>query len=118
MAFCISLTDYGLLTTPQLHYMVFCRNSKGQYGKATVEGYYQKLSLAFVELTKQAFCSGDDHRTLKVDCANGIGALKLAEMKHYFSQGLSVQLFNDGTKGKLNHLCGADFVKSHQKPPQ
>uniref|UniRef100_A0AC11EAF2 Phosphoglucomutase 3 n=1 Tax=Ovis aries TaxID=9940 RepID=A0AC11EAF2_SHEEP len=45
--------DYGLLTTPQLHYMVFCRNSKGQYGKATVEGYYQKLSSAFVELTKQ-----------------------------------------------------------------
>uniref|UniRef100_A0AAA9SJ04 phosphoacetylglucosamine mutase n=1 Tax=Bos taurus TaxID=9913 RepID=A0AAA9SJ04_BOVIN len=45
--------DYGLLTTPQLHYMVFCRNSNGQYGKATVEGYYQKLSSAFVELTKQ-----------------------------------------------------------------
>lgn len=66
----------------------------------------------------QASCSGDDQRTLKVDCANGIGALKLREMKHYFSQGLSVQLFNDGTKGKLNHLCGADFVKSHQKPPQ
>ena len=53
MGFCVSVTDYGLLTTPQLHYMVFCRNSNGQYGKATVEGYYQKLSLAFVELTKQ-----------------------------------------------------------------
>ena len=53
MTFCVSVTDYGLLTTPQLHYMVFCRNSKGQYGKATVEGYYQKLSSAFVELTKQ-----------------------------------------------------------------
>ncbi|XP_019784927.2 phosphoacetylglucosamine mutase isoform X2 [Tursiops truncatus] len=110
--------DYGLLTTPQLHYMVYCRNTSGQYGKATIEGYYQKLSAAFVELTKQASCSGDGQRTLKVDCANGIGALKLREMKHYFSQGLSVQLFNDGTKGKLNHLCGADFVKSHQKPPQ
>lgn len=66
----------------------------------------------------QASCSGDDYRTLKVDCANGIGALKLKEMKHYLPQGLSVQLFNDGTKGKLNHFCGADFVKSHQKPPE
>lgn len=66
----------------------------------------------------KAFCSGDENRSLKVDCANGIGALKLREMEHYFSQGLTVQLFNDGTKGKLNHLCGADFVKSHQKPPQ
>ncbi|XP_039708917.1 phosphoacetylglucosamine mutase [Pteropus medius] len=110
--------DYGLLTTPQLHYMVYCRNTNGQYGKATIEGYYQKLSKAFVELTKQAFCSGDEYRSLKVDCANGIGALKLREMEHFFSQELSVQLYNDGTKGKLNHLCGADFVKSHQKPPQ
>lgn len=79
---------------------------------------YASLGYLEIFLPLQAFCSGDDHRTLKVDCANGIGALKLAEMKHYFSQGLSVQLFNDGTKGKLNHLCGADFVKSHQKPPQ
>uniref|UniRef100_A0A481DN55 Phosphoacetylglucosamine mutase n=1 Tax=Sus scrofa TaxID=9823 RepID=A0A481DN55_PIG len=110
--------DYGLLTTPQLHYMVCCRNTGGQYGEATIDGYYHKLSTAFVELSKQASCSGDDHRTLKVDCANGIGALKLKEMKHYLPQGLSVQLFNDGTKGKLNHFCGADFVKSHQKPPE
>uniref|UniRef100_A0A8D0IS14 Phosphoacetylglucosamine mutase n=2 Tax=Sus scrofa TaxID=9823 RepID=A0A8D0IS14_PIG len=110
--------DYGLLTTPQLHYMVCCRNTGGQYGEATIDGYYHKLSTAFVELSKQASCSGDDYRTLKVDCANGIGALKLKEMKHYLPQGLSVQLFNDGTKGKLNHFCGADFVKSHQKPPE
>ncbi|XP_054425643.1 phosphoacetylglucosamine mutase isoform X3 [Pteronotus mesoamericanus] len=130
--------DYGLLTTPQLHYMVYCRNTNGQYGKATVEGYYQKLSKAFVELTKQgctvlalvslpcvgiflashASCHGDEHPPLKVDCANGIGALKLGEMGRFLSQGLTLQLFNVGTKGKLNHLCGADFVKSHQKPPQ
>ncbi|XP_032765574.1 phosphoacetylglucosamine mutase [Rattus rattus] len=110
--------DYGLLTTPQLHYMVYCRNSGGRYGQATIEGYCQKLSRAFVELTKQASCSGDGSRSLKVDCANGIGALKLKEMEHYFRQGLSVLLFNDGTEGRLNHLCGADFVKSQQKPPQ
>ncbi|XP_045698587.1 phosphoacetylglucosamine mutase [Phyllostomus hastatus] len=110
--------DYGLLTTPQLHYMVYCRNTSGQYGKATVDGYYQKLSAAFVELTKQASRSGDGFRSLKVDCANGIGALKLGEMERYLSQGLSLQLFNVGTEGRLNHLCGADFVKSHQKPPQ
>ncbi|XP_036895299.1 phosphoacetylglucosamine mutase isoform X2 [Sturnira hondurensis] len=110
--------DYGLLTTPQLHYMVYCRNTSGQYGKATLDGYYQKLSAAFVELTRQASCSGNGFQSLKVDCANGIGALKLGEMERYLSQGLSLQLFNVGTEGRLNHLCGADFVKSHQKPPQ
>ncbi|XP_052043672.1 phosphoacetylglucosamine mutase [Apodemus sylvaticus] len=110
--------DYGLLTTPQLHYMVYCRNSGGRYGQATVEGYCQKLSKAFVELMKQVSYSGDGRRLVKVDCANGIGALKLKEMAQYFSQSLSVQIYNDGTKGRLNHLCGADFVKSQQKPPQ
>ncbi|XP_023596155.1 phosphoacetylglucosamine mutase isoform X6 [Trichechus manatus latirostris] len=34
--------DYGLLTTPQLHYMVYCRNTSGQYGKATIEGMEMK----------------------------------------------------------------------------
>ncbi|XP_019714660.1 phosphoacetylglucosamine mutase-like, partial [Hippocampus comes] len=44
--------DYGLVTTPQLHYMVCCHNTHGQYGEATVEGYYGKLCQAFIELTK------------------------------------------------------------------
>ncbi|XP_051853287.1 phosphoacetylglucosamine mutase [Antechinus flavipes] len=109
--------DYGLVTTPQLHYLVCCQNTNGQYGKATVEGYYQKLSKAFVDLTKQTFSSGNESRALKIDCASGIGALKLKEMEHYLPRELSFHIFNDGTKGKLNHLCGADFVKSHQKLP-
>ncbi|XP_025976821.1 phosphoacetylglucosamine mutase [Dromaius novaehollandiae] len=111
--------DYGLVTTPQLHYMVCCQNTQGQYGKATLEGYYQKLSKAFVELIKQAnsSSSGDSQRHLKIDCANGIGALKLMEMERYFPKEVLIHLYNDGTKEKLNHLCGADYVKVHQKPP-
>ncbi|KAL8186148.1 UNVERIFIED_CONTAM: Phosphoglucomutase-3 [Gekko kuhli] len=109
--------DYGLVTTPQLHYMVCCRNTHGNYGTATVEGYYQKLSKAFTELTKQAVSQRDGHVCLKVDCANGIGALKLKELEHYLPGCLRIHTDNDGLKGKLNHLCGADFVKVHQKPP-
>lgn len=45
-------SDYGLVTTPQLHYMVCCQNTQGKYGEATVEGYYKKLSEAFIQLTK------------------------------------------------------------------
>lgn len=45
-------SDYGLVTTPQLHYMVCCQNTQGKYGEATVEGYYKKLSAAFIQLTK------------------------------------------------------------------
>ncbi|XP_054018531.1 phosphoacetylglucosamine mutase [Dryobates pubescens] len=110
--------DYGLVTTPQLHYMVCCQNTQGQYGKATLEGYYEKLSKAFTELIKQAPSSGEHQRHLKVDCANGIGALKLSEMVSYFPKEVLIQLYNDGSKEKLNHLCGADFVKVNQKPPR
>lgn len=45
-------SDYGLVTTPMLHYMVRCQNTQGEYGEATVEGYYKKLSDAFFQLTK------------------------------------------------------------------
>uniref|UniRef100_A0A8C3KKQ5 Phosphoacetylglucosamine mutase n=1 Tax=Calidris pygmaea TaxID=425635 RepID=A0A8C3KKQ5_9CHAR len=112
--------DYGLVTTPQLHYMVCCQNTRGQYGKATLEGYYEKLSKAFTELIKKVNSpsSGEGQRHLKIDCANGIGALKLSEMEPYFPKEVQIHLYNDGTKEKLNHLCGADFVKVHQKPPR
>uniref|UniRef100_A0A8C6XDS6 Phosphoacetylglucosamine mutase n=1 Tax=Naja naja TaxID=35670 RepID=A0A8C6XDS6_NAJNA len=109
--------DYGLVTTPQLHYMVRCHNTQGTYGTPTVEGYYQKLSKAFLELTMQAASQMDGRGGLKIDCANGIGALKLKEMEPHLSESLAIHLANDGREGKLNHMCGADFVKVHQKPP-
>lgn len=38
-------------------------------------------------------------------------------MESYLRTELQISLFNDGSKGKLNHQCGADFVKVQQKPP-
>lgn len=109
--------DYGLVTTPQLHYLVCCQNTQGKYGEATVEGYYKKLSRAFIQLTENASNCTDDQKLLSVDGANGIGALKLREMENHLKNELHITLFNDGSKGKLNHQCGADFVKVKQNPP-
>ncbi|XP_076016343.1 phosphoacetylglucosamine mutase [Genypterus blacodes] len=109
--------DYGLVTTPQLHYMVCCQNTQGKYGEATVEGYYNKLSRAFIQLTKNASNRTDDQKHLCVDGANGVGAPKLREIERHLKAELQVSLFNDCTSGKLNHQCGADFVKVQQKPP-
>lgn len=52
-----------------------------------------------------------------MDGANGIGALKLHEMESHLNNELHITLFNDGSQGKLNHQCGADFVKVQQKAP-
>ncbi|KAM5163165.1 phosphoacetylglucosamine mutase [Mantella aurantiaca] len=109
--------NFGLVTTPQLHYMVCCRNTDEEYGEPTIEGYYKKLSVAFKELVQQAPGCGD-LRCLNVDGANGIGALKLKEMEQYLQSVLSIQLFNDGSQGKLNYMCGADYVKVQQRAPE
>lgn len=44
------MKNYGLLTTPMLHYLVRCINTLGTsdaYGEPTAEGYYKKLSEAY-----------------------------------------------------------------------
>lgn len=43
----------GIKTTPILHYLVRCVNTRGtkdEYGEDTEEGYYEKLSSAFIKL--------------------------------------------------------------------
>ncbi|KAI4460421.1 phosphoacetylglucosamine mutase [Holotrichia oblita] len=91
--------DFGIVSTPQLHYFVACKNTKHAYGIPTEEGYYHKLVGAFHKLNA-------DHHLLN----NSGGAIR---------ETLKIELYNDegiGT-GKLNYLCGADYVKSNQKFP-
>ena len=54
-----------------------------------------------------------------IDCANGVGALAAKKLAGLISDVLPITLINDSvtTLGALNHDCGADFVKTTQKPP-
>jgi phosphoacetylglucosamine mutase len=73
----IAHVDYKLLTTPQLHYLTRCTNTEGTsqaYGVVSEAGYYEKLSDAFVRAMDGRKAIG----SLTVDCANGVGAPKLA----------------------------------------
>ncbi|XP_063078585.1 phosphoacetylglucosamine mutase isoform X2 [Engraulis encrasicolus] len=106
--------DFGLVTTPQLHYLVCCQNTQGSYGDISLDGYYKKLSTAFGKLTHDAPVA----QPLLVDGANGIGALQLKAMLPYLKGRLEVKVTKDGSAGKLNHLCGADYVKVQQEAPQ
>jgi len=108
-----NVVNYGLLTTPQLHYMVRCLNTKGGYGEPSEEGYYNKISQAFFNvwsmviiimidwilfnvrslndnLKKIDFNNNDKYETdLYVDCANGVGAPKLKVLSQLLSSHLS-----------------------------
>lgn len=104
----------GILTTPQLHFIVRCINDS-KYGVPSEEGYYEKISQAFVSLTN-AFKS--KIAVVNVDGANGVGALKMTEMAKHLQGLLPINVFNDGSNGELNENCGADHVKVVQKCPE
>ncbi len=72
-------------------------------------GYHKKTALAFSKL--YALSGAKSPITLKLDCANGVGAVQFARTVAAIGPLLKVQFFNDGTSGKLNHKCGADHVK-------
>ncbi|KAI9840541.1 MAG: Phosphoacetylglucosamine Mutase [Sclerophora amabilis] len=115
-------TDFKLLTTPQLHYLVRCINTKGskqEYGEASEKGYYEKLGAAFAKAMQGRKANG----SVTVDCANGVGGGKLRELVKYLPNpaegGVEIKIVNDQIEKpeKLNHQCGADFVKTQQRSP-
>lgn len=77
--------DFGILTTPQLHHIVRSINDS-TYGEPTEPGYFVKLTKSFNKLTVKLQSStlnsqaGRKCDTLLVDCANGVGALKMMNL--------------------------------------
>lgn len=109
-------TDYKLLTTPQLHYITRCLNTKGtpyEYGEPTEQGYYQKMAASF----KTAMGVRKFDGPVTVDCANGVGGPKLDELIKYLPSpsqgGLEIRVVNDDVlrPERLNHQVScASFV--------
>lgn len=76
-----------------------------------MEGYYKKISQAFVRLRSQGSSNGNYEPVILFDGANGIGALAMEEFMKHLQDSLKVTMFNKG-EGILNHMCGADYVKA------
>lgn len=101
-------TDFQILTTPQLHYLTRCLNTKGtqfEYGDPTEQGYYRKIAKAF----KTAMNGKKPVGCVMVDCANGVGGPKLRELVKYLPSvsegGLEIKVVNDDVSKPelLNH---------------
>ncbi|RLN22585.1 phosphoacetylglucosamine mutase [Panicum miliaceum] len=134
--------DMGILTTPQLHWMV---RSKNKGIKASESDYFTQLIDSFRlffshcpaalgshdgELLTSNFIrrmlelvpkdkGGDElAKKLIVDGANGIGGVKLEQIKAELS-GVDIIVRNSGKEGEgiLNHMCGADFVQKERVTP-
>ncbi|KAK1128078.1 hypothetical protein K0M31_003563 [Melipona bicolor] len=108
--------DFGIVTTPQLHYLVVCTNTKNNYGNPTLHGYYIKLSEAFKHVRQKQINNGQYVAELLLDAANGVGGIAAKEFQKYLGTTLAINIYNDGN-GELNYMCGADYVKVQQVPP-
>lgn len=110
-----NVREYGICTTPMLHYFVVCRNTNNEYGLPTEEGYYQKFLSAFEKIRQEAQPNGNYKPALKLDGANGVGALKMLHVSKRLRNVLDITIVN--VHGTVNSDCGADYVKTRQKLP-
>lgn len=119
-ASCTEYTDYKLLTTPQLHYITRCLNTKNtpyEYGEPTEQGYYQKIAAAFKAATGTKKFNGP----VTVDCANGVGGPKLRELMKYLPAasegGLEIKVVNDNVvePERLNYQVGSRHFLTREK---
>ena len=113
------VVDYGVVTTPQLHWVVR-RANEGK--EASVDSYYKTLSSAFSRAlrSKPGSTTSDKPITLPplvVDCANGVGAISLQHFAPLLPQ-LPLQLVNTSRTEGLNDECGAEHVQKTHKLPK
>lgn len=104
---------HGLRTTPQLHWSVMQLNKNLP---SSEQDYYTTLATAFKQLVGTS--TRDNRVTLHIDCANGVGAPKMAELAPLLTEtGLEFDLRNTG-KGVLNGGCGSDFLQKDKQLPE
>mmetsp|Transcript_2428 Transcript_2428/g.3493 ORF Transcript_2428/g.3493 Transcript_2428/m.3493 type:complete len:559 (-) Transcript_2428:130-1806(-) len=106
-------------TTPQLHYLVWQCNVQ-QNPSAEIKGYFSDLTDAFLFLCEGLGQDKSYIPSLRVDCANGVGARALKDIKGLISKHLKLDGFNTDTesKGKLNENCGAEYVQKKRLLPE
>eukprot|EP00753_Platysulcus_tardus_P020926 PLAT8472.1.p1 GENE.PLAT8472.1~~PLAT8472.1.p1 ORF type:complete len:552 (-),score=215.64 PLAT8472.1:106-1761(-) len=109
--------QHGVVTTPQLHHFVRFSNL-GQPEVATEEGYYRMFADAYAELTADADAEAAAARgPLLLDCAYGVGALKVAPLVEALGGAVDIIVRNGVGEGELNAGCGAEHVQKRRLPP-
>ncbi|XP_024030648.1 phosphoacetylglucosamine mutase [Morus notabilis] len=111
--------DVGILTTPQLHWMVRASNCSTQ---ASEFDYFEQLSRSFrclMDLILGGSESNEGNDKVVVDGANGVGGEKLLVLKEMLNlKDLEIEVRNSGREGGvLNEGVGADFVQKEKVVP-
>ncbi|EFC48373.1 predicted protein, partial [Naegleria gruberi] len=110
--------DYGLMITPQLHYMVMLTNHHEETKSFLNESiYYQDISNAFNLLYRGG------EKEITMDCAFGVGGKKIKQLQSSLKD-VKFTLVNDyetvgveESQKYLNHDCGAEHVQKQKAVP-
>lgn len=108
--------DMGILTTPQLHWMV---RSKNKGIEATKNSYYDQLLVSYrllLDCIPPGVSGNNMYEKLIVDCADGVGGVEIEKLKTRSSD-LKIEARNTGV-GVLNEGVGADFVQKEKIVPR
>lgn len=115
-----TVIDMGLTTTPELQFYVQTQISHFLISLIPLLDYCDALIYNFNELLFQVrgqSQSIDTPLKVYVDCANGVGAIKLKYMQVALQHSnVVLELFNTGD-GQLNHKCGSDYVEKTRDFP-
>ncbi|XP_050548221.1 phosphoacetylglucosamine mutase-like, partial [Daktulosphaira vitifoliae] len=87
--------DFGVITTPMLHYFVRCYNTNGLYGQPNENSYFTKLTNSFKKMRKMCSDYKNYSPIIEFDGANGVGALKLKDAMKYLDDSLIINLHNN-----------------------
>jgi len=109
--------DYGIVTTPQLHYMVY-KSCKTNNENVPITDYYSDFGNKFNNFLKLIQKSNENIPEIFLDCSDGVGGIKFAELNKVTQ--LKVHILNNGQGSSinLNDLCGAEFVQKEKKFPR
>lgn len=113
--------SYGIVTTPQMHYLIRKNNQQGKV--CDKEEYYDNLKNAYYDLQK---LSGQKENAIQIDTAHGVGALAINELAKRIKTKEFVIINKGETKNEnfepetefLNKKCGADYILSNNAMPQ
>ena len=112
-----SFVDYGQVTTPQTHYMVY-KTSFSPKEPAIIQKYYEDFANSFLSFLHRIGKDKTAISPLSIDAADGIGGLRVSDLNKGI--GLNAKIVNSGAGEKiyLNELCGAEFVQKERKFPR
>jgi phosphoacetylglucosamine mutase len=138
-AFGAIVHDLGLVTTPQLHFIVQRINEensefpvKDLNREIAMANYYATLRNGYLDLidsaetsstlvSEQKECIEKSH-SIVVDGSYGIGAISITDFAASLNvvrpSVLNVDLRNGAYQGPVNEGCGAEYVQKKQLPPK